>query len=163
MSSSFVKFTGPLDYRYDYEASQALGEDHWRVLRGFRYYIGELGSNEWVGVECGELSDRASVPRLLHSLIPPDGIHGQAAVVHDKLCRTLQVMRNGEPVSITRSRADEIFLEAMVALDVPWLRRRAAYTAVCAYRYVTFTRAPQEDARKVALESLWRQLYGMDC
>lgn len=163
MTSSFKKFTGPLDYRYDAEASRSLGGDHWRVLKGFRYYVGELGSDEWVDVCCGELTDRATVPRLLHSLLPPDGIHGQAAVVHDKLCRTLQISRGGDLISISRSRADEIFLEAMEALEVSWLRRRAAYAAVCAYRYVTFTRAPQEDARKVALESLWRQLYGMDC
>lgn len=163
MSSSFVKFTGPLDYRYDRDASRVLGEDHWRVLRGFRYYIGELGSNEWVDVECGELSDRASVPRLLHSLVPPDGVHGQAAVLHDKLCRTLTIIRNGKPVRITRARADAIFLEAMEALETPWLRRRLAYSAVVAYRIVSFTSEPQENPLRVRLEQRWREENQSPC
>jgi hypothetical protein len=135
---NFKQFTAPLDYRYDAEASAVLGKDHWRVLRGFRYYIGEMGSREWVDIEAGELSDRASVPRLLHSLVPPDGVHGQAAVVHDKLCRTLAIMRNGEPVMITRARAD-----------------------VSAYRLITFTSKPQEDKRRIRLEREWRRDNGV--
>lgn len=157
MSSSFKKFSGPLDYRYDAEASAILGTDHWRVLRSFRYYIGSLGSNEWVDVEAGELSDRASVPRLLHAIVPPDGVHGQAAVVHDKLCRTLTIMRDGEPASITRARADAIFLEAMVALETPWIRRSLAYAAVSTYRIVSFTSRPQENQLRARLEKEWRE------
>lgn len=163
MTSSFKKFTGPLDYRYDYEASQALGEDHWRVLRGFRYYIGELGSNAWANVDCGELSDRASVPRILWSIVPPDGAHGQAAVLHDKLCRTLTIIRDGEPVRITRARADAIFLEAMEALETPWLRRRLAYSAVVAYRIVSFTSEPQENPLRARLEREWREQNQSPC
>jgi hypothetical protein len=156
MSSSFKKFSGPLDYRYDYDASQLLGEDHWRVLRGFRYYIGELRSNEWVDIEWGELSDRASVPRILWSIVPPDGAHGQAAVLHDKLCRTLTIIKDGEPVRITRAKADALFLEAMEALNTPWLRRRLAYMAVSAYRVVSFTSEPQENPLRARLEREWR-------
>lgn len=156
MTSSFVKFSGPLDYRYDHEASQALGEDHWRVLRGFRYYIGELGSKEWVDIECGELSDRASVPRLLWSIVPPDGAHGQAAVLHDKLCRTLTITKDGELVRITRAKADALFLEAMEELKTPWLRRRLAYSAVAAYRILSFTSEPQENPLRARLEKEWR-------
>ena len=163
MSSSFVKFTGPLDYRYDADASKALGEDHWRVLRGFRYYIGDLGSNEWVDIECGELSDRASVPRNLWSIVPPDGAHGQAAVLHDKLCRTLTIIKDGVPVRITRAKADALFLEAMEALNTPWLRRRLAYTAVAAYRLVSFTSEPQENPLRAELERQWREKNQSPC
>ena len=163
MSSSFVKFTGPLDYRYDYDASQALGEDHWRVLKGFRYYIGELGSNEWVNIDCGELSDRASVPRILWSIVPPDGAHGQAAVLHDKLCRTLTIIKDGMPVRITRAKADALFLEAMEALNTPWLRRRLAYMAVSAYRVVSFTSEPQENPLRERLEREWREANLSPC
>lgn len=163
MSSSFKKFTGPLDYRYDYDASRVLGEDHWRVLRGFRYYIGELGSNGWVNVDCGELSDRASVPRILWSIVPPDGAHGQAAVLHDKLCRTLTIIRDGVPVRITRAKADALFLEAMEALNTPWLRRRLAYTAVAAYRLVSFTSEPQENPLRARLEQEWREQNQSPC
>lgn len=163
MASSFVKFSGPLDYRYDHNASLLLGDDHWRILRGFRYYIGELGSDEWVDIECGELSDRASVPRILWSIVPPDGAHGQAAVLHDKLCRTLTIMKAGTPMRITRARADAIFLEAMEALDAPWLRRRLAYTAVAAYRIVSFTSEPQENPLRARLERQWREENMRSC
>lgn len=163
MTTSFKKFTGPLDYRYDYDASQALGADHWRVLRGFRYYIGDLGSNEWVNIDCGELSDRASVPRILWSIVPPDGAHGQAAVLHDKLCRTLTIIRDGVPVRITRAKADALFLEAMEALNTQWLRRRLAYTAVAAYRLVSFTSEPQENPLRARLEREWREQNQSPC
>lgn len=155
--SSFKRFTGPLDYRFDFDASRLLGADHWRVLKGFRYYIGDLGSDEWVDIECGELSDRASVPRILHSIVPPDGVHGQAAVVHDRLCRTLTITKAGQPLRITRARADAIFLEAMEVLETPWIRRRLAYLAVSAYRVLTFTSKPQENPAREKLERDWRE------
>lgn len=163
MTTSFQRFTGPLDYRYDAAASRELREDHWRVLRGFRYYIGEMNSSEWVDVECGELSDRATVPRLLHSLVPPDGAHGQAAVVHDKLCRTLTITKDGKPFRITRAKADAIFLEAMEVLETPWIRRRLAYAAVSAYRVVSFTSKPQENPIRLKLEQEWREQFGATC
>jgi len=155
--TSFTQFSGPLDYRYDREASNALQMDLWRVLSGFRYYIGEVGGSEWVDVARGELTDRGTVPRLLQSIVPADGVHGQAAVVHDKLCRTLTITVDGLPVRITRKRADAIFLEAMEALETPWLRRRLAYTAVAAYRMATFTDKPYENPLLPALERAWRK------
>lgn len=92
----------------------------WRVERSFKYYLKtELG--ECVSVPVGFETDFASVPRLFWTLIPPDGLYTQAAVVHDytyfkKLYK--------------RSKCDRIFLDAMRVLGVPWYKRYTMYWAV---------------------------------
>lgn len=155
--SSFTAFSAPLDTRYDAEASAALGADHWRVLREFRFWadLPRLG-RIWVTVPAGYLTDGASVPRLLWSLIPPWGQYGQAAVVHDLLCEYLRVMTDaGELVAITRAECDTLFLEAMQVLQVPQPRRGAMHAGVSAYRIVSRTHRPTATPAKQRLEAQW--------
>lgn len=155
--SSFTAFSAPLDTRYDAEASRILGDDHWRVLREFRFWahIPRLG-RVWVTVPEGYLTDGASVPRLLWSLIPPWGKYGQAAVVHDLLCEYLQVVTEaGEPAAITRAECDALFLEAMQVLQVPQLRCGAMHAGVSAYRVVSRTHRPTATPIKQRLEAQW--------
>lgn len=155
--SSFTAFSAPLDTRYDAEASASLGADHWRVLREFRFWahIPRRG-RVWVTVPAGYLTDGASVPRLLWSLIPPWGQYGQAAVVHDLLCEYLAVMTDaGELVAITRAECDQLFLEAMRVLGVPSLRRHTMHTGVSAYRIVSGTHRPTATPIKRRLEAQW--------
>ena len=153
--SSFTSFTAPLDVRYDAEASRALGADHWRVTQPFRFYVGNEASGEWVNVPAGYLTDGASVPQVLWSLIPPWGAYGQAAVVHDLLCEYLATTKDGVPQKITRARCDEILLEAMVALGVPVVKRCTIYRAVALYRRLSGVDAPTNTAQKRALEAAW--------
>lgn len=155
--SSFTAFSAPLDTRYDAEASTALGADHWRVLREFRFWshIPRLG-RVWVTVPAGYLTDGASVPRLLWSLIPPWGQYGQAAVVHDLLCEYLRVMTDaGELVAITRAECDQLFLVAMQVLQVPQPRCGAMHAGVSAYRIVSRTHRPTATPIKQRLEAQW--------
>lgn len=151
--SSFTAFSAPLDVRYDAEASQALGADHWRVLRPFRFYVGS--QRAWVSVPAGYLTDGASVPRALWSLIPPWGAYGQAAVVHDLVCEYLSITVDGAPKAVTRAECDSILLEAMTVLDVPDLQRTAIYDAVVAYRLASGVSKPTSTAVKRKLESEW--------
>jgi hypothetical protein len=72
-------------------------------------------------VEDGFDTDYASTPRILWPLYPPDGKYTEAAVVHDKLYWD-------QPM--TREEADAVFLEAMEALGVPWLRRHLLHKSV---------------------------------
>lgn len=157
--SSFTAFSGRMMTYYDHEASKQLGGDHWRVTESFRYYVGGEGSNRWVTVPAGYLTDGASVPRLFWNIIPPWGPHGQAAVVHDLLCEYLQLVDNGMPVSITRAECDRILLEAMEVLEVPWLRRRTMYAAVSAYRILARIDEPSNTLFKRTLESEWGVQY----
>lgn len=72
-------------------------------------------------VPAGFVTDFASVPRPLWSILPPWGKYSPAAVVHDYLCR-----KPGFP----RKRADKIFLELMKALGVPFWKRHIMYRGV---------------------------------
>ena len=154
---SFRKFDAELFMTYDVKASKVLGKDYWRVLKGFRYYIGTKGSNRWVYIPAGYLTDGASVPQIFWSLIPQWGIYGQAAVVHDFLCEYLTVVVDGLPVRITRSEADDILLEAMHVLEVPEFTAHAIEAAVDFYRVVSRTAEPTNNPVKRKLESEWAQ------
>lgn len=153
--SSFTEFSAPLKIQYDAEASRALGADHWRVTEGFRFYVGTPDSGEWVNVPAGYLTDGASVPRMFWSLIPPWGIYGQAAVVHDILCEYLSTTLHGLPHRITRARCDQILLEAMVALQVPLVKRQLIYRSVSLYRRLARVSEPSSTPEKRYIESKW--------
>lgn len=74
-----------------------------------------------ITVPAGFVTDFASVPQLFWNLIPPYGKYTCAAVVHDYL----YVLGEG-----TKLAADQVFLEAMELLGVPWYKRRSMYRAV---------------------------------
>jgi hypothetical protein len=153
--SVFTKFDVPLLIQFDSAASAALGADHWRVAREFRYMIGSEDSQQWVTVPAGYLTDGASVPRIFWSLLPPWGANGQAAVVHDLLCEYLQIMDHGRMVSITRERADQIFIEAMRVLEVQPSQIAMIAEGLAIYRRLPNVGPPSNTLAKRLLESRW--------
>jgi hypothetical protein len=87
-----------------------------RLIAGFSYDVGELGSGEAIMVPAGFITDFSSVPWGLWNFEPPLGRAGKASVVHDLLYR----MRGVLPGRIySRQRADGIFREALGVLGVP--------------------------------------------
>ena len=154
---SFRKFDAELMMAYDAKASKRLGKDYWRVLKGFRYYLGTKGSNQWVYIPAGYLTDGASVPQIFWSVIPRWGAYGQAAVVHDFLCEYLSITSDGVPKSITRAEADDILLEAMQVLEVPEFTAQTIEAAVDFYRVVSRTSKPSSEPLKRQLEAEWAQ------
>ena len=100
------------------------GED-FTLAERFRYRVGGLNSNEIVDVPKGFRTNFASVPRIFWNIIPPDGKHGKAAVVHDYLYST-----HGLFGRYSRQRCDEIFLEAMEVLGVGAIKRNIMFRAV---------------------------------
>lgn len=153
----FTKFDAELWVTYDALASKLLGQEYWRVIKGFRYYIGSKDSNRWVEVPEGYLTDGASVPRAFWGIIPPWGSYGQAAVVHDILCEYLTIVEDGMPKRITRKEADEILLEAMHVLQVPELTAHTIYNAVKLYQITFQIDEPSNDPKKRAVEAQWAQ------
>lgn len=153
--SSFTRFSAQMSVRYDKDASKALGVDHWRVMDGFRFYVGDESSGEWVNVPAGYLTDGASVPRLFWNIIPPWGSYGQAAVVHDIVCEYLSITKNGLPKKVTRAECDGILDQALAALEVPWLTRKSITSAVGFYRMISGVSTPSTTALKRSLESKW--------
>lgn len=155
--SSFTRFSAEMSVRYDKKASMALGADHWRVMEGFYFYLGSEDSGEWVNVPAGYLTDGASVPRIFWNVIPPWGEYGQAAVVHDIVCEYLSVTRDGAPKIVSRAECDAILDQALIALEVPWLKRNAITIPVAAYRMISGVNKPTNTALKRSLEAEWRK------
>lgn len=93
----------------------------WKVVNEFVYMtnVGKLGS---VHVPACFLTDFASVPKALWNIMPPTGMYGKAAVLHDYLYRT--------PHIASKADADSVFLEAMTALGVGWWTRNVMYHGV---------------------------------
>lgn len=136
--STFTRFSAKEQLRFNKAASVLYGKSIWDTLPGFRYYIGSEGSNEYVDVETGFLTDGATIPRFLWWLLPPVDEYSQATTLHDKLCRTYTITRvvNGiaTEVKISRKRIDEILKEAMEVLEVtPW-KKEAIMLGVNTYR-----------------------------
>lgn len=157
--STFTRFNANLATSYDRAASQLLRKDYWRVERPFRYYVGQVGSNTYVDVPAGKLSDGASVPFPVNALIPAWGEYGQCAVLHDTLCDSYCVTQviNGVPtqVAIDRKEIDRILLESMLILGVERWRVHAIMFGVDAYRITTRPKAPKIIPGKLELERSW--------
>jgi len=114
------RFTDPLEPLGRYLPGGKL----FRLEEPLVYEIGQEGSGRCVVVPRGFVTDFASIPRPSQVLIPKD-VGRRAAIVHDWLYAT-----KGLKGFFTRKRCDEIFLEAMEVLKVPWATRHAMYSAV---------------------------------
>jgi len=103
----------------------------------FQYYT-EIGSPptelNYIHVEFGFLTDFASIPRLFWIWIPPNGLYGKAAVIHDYLYKNHY---------FERAQADLIFLEAMKILGVPEKKRKTMYRAVRMFGWFAFRKGQQ--------------------
>lgn len=106
-----------------------VNDTHWRVERGFTFFPEKFAP---VFVPGGFETDLASVPRFLWTLIPPFGKHSQAAVIHDFLYKMRKDITFTGPKR-SRKECDQIFLDAMKALDVPMWKRQTMYRAVRAF------------------------------
>ena len=93
---------------------------YWRLEKEFEYRIGSLDSNQFVIVPKGFITDFASIPKFLWFL-PCWAKFNKAPILHDYLYRTRRIMGD----KITRKRADDIFLEAML---VEWRYRRSRHS-----------------------------------
>jgi hypothetical protein len=155
MALFFKQFSAEAMVAFAPTESVILAADHWRVMEDFRYYLGDKNSTGWVDIPRGFLTDGATIPRIFWNLLPPWGTYGQAAIVHDFLCRYLTITKDGLSVHITRKQCDEILLEAMVVLGVPLTTRCAIYYAVCLYRAVSGIKHATNTSLYTQLEDNW--------
>ena len=91
---------------------------HWIVRQPLTYRIGV--STEEIAVPVGFVTDFASIPQALQSIIRQNGPYILPAVVHDYLYWDQ---------SCTRQQADQIFLLAMIENKVGAVHRTAIYQA----------------------------------
>ena len=116
----------------------------WRVVDSFRFYSGSEGSNLFIEVPAGFETDLASIPGLVRWLVPKVGKDAQGAVVHDEAYRSgqmsVRVFIDGlevvSRVTISRGMADSLYHQAMIALKVGRLRRKAIYYGLVAGGWV---------------------------
>lgn len=93
-------------------------DDEW-ILAGELIYVSRAG--EVFVVPRGFVTDLASIPRLLYAVIPVNGRHRAAAILHDWLYETQRT---------TRAVADALFLEAMADSGVRWSQRWVMWAGV---------------------------------
>lgn len=136
-----MKFLGPLNMKYlgPGDPGYTTGRT-WQVLEPFEYAVGCPASIVIVRCPIGQITDFASIPRILWSWLPPTGWYGKAAVLHDELYSSGLCM--GKPC--TRKFADGVLFEAMRVLEAEklldygarqselrdWLDRRIIYWGV---------------------------------
>ncbi|AUN95393.1 DUF1353 domain-containing protein [Pseudazoarcus pumilus] len=91
--------------------------------------------DERIVVPEGFRTDLASIPRLFQGLIPVNGRHRRAAVLHDYL----YVVQDR-----SRSAADRLFLTAMESVGVRWSQRWVMYAAVRVGGWLPWLRSDRE-------------------
>lgn len=115
------------------------------VRGGFRYYIGKLGSDEYIDIEDGFETDGVTLPVILEFLVRPfvpRWQYAKAVVVHDKLCEAtscnLDYLRDGgwDFRHMPRAEIDREFKTALMALGCPKFKAQIYYFGVRAWFYL---------------------------
>ena len=125
------KFLGPL-------ISEAVLPDTWRLEARFAYRTLVTGKPLVITVPKGFENDLASIPRAFTWLFPVNGKHRWAAVIHDWLYANKGFL--GERMIFTRLECDQIFLEGMKVMGVPWWKRHSMYRGVRAGGWVRWNK-----------------------
>lgn len=123
------KFIGNLDLRA-YEPGEFV------VLAGLQYI--SKGTYPYY-IPRGFITDLASIPRLMRPFFDRTGKSMKAAVLHDYLYCT-----SFTRVTLTRARADYLFLEALKACEVNLVERWAMYAGVRAGGWVYWNKRVKE-------------------
>lgn len=156
----FTNFDSELNVVLDARASEELGKKYYKVTASFRYYLNEENPDVWGYVPAGFLTDGASVPKPLWWLLPPWGVYGQSAVLHDILCETKTLFKEEIPYEISRKEADEIFRDAMKHAGVPWYIRYPMFWGVRAWGMFGWGPNKTRQAKKRAIETEYMKEYG---
>lgn len=125
------KFLDPLELEF-------IDGTKWKLTTAFDYRLGTPDGAEYVRVPREFLTDFASIPRLLWNVLPPAGLYGKAAVVHDWLYQQRVIRPAGRLCD--RAEADRTLLEAMEVLEVHRLTRLVIYAGVRVGGWLTWNR-----------------------
>lgn len=120
------KFSGYLSATQDSNTSRFVGNlrleyidgYNWRLLEPFSFVdvVGDVHTSP-----AGSITNFASTPRFLWPLLPPTGSYGAAAVIHDFLVGSK---------TVSRDKADAIFLEMLIVLGINPFERWVLYRGV---------------------------------
>ena len=100
------------------------GGTRWFILTHYFRVVTSLGT---CTIPTGFHTDGASIPRVFHNIIGPTGPGWfEAGVLHDYLYSR----HSDEHFKTTRKQADDLFLEVMFNIGVPWYLRNTIWAAV---------------------------------
>ena len=105
----------------NYPAVRQINSRQWALLEDLEYHVGSEDSTEILTVPFGFITDFASSPKWTWWIVPPFGRYSPCAVIHD-YCYTKKLY--------SRKKCDDIFLEAMIVMDVPVWQRNLMYQSV---------------------------------
>ena len=117
----------------------------WVLLEPFQYDVGAERSGDSVVVPALFMTDFASIPRPLWSILPQWGRYGNAAVVHD-----FGYWTQTRP----RAQVDRIFLEGMQVLGVGTVTRHIIYWAVRGFGWLAWMADRRRRRRGVSMIAL---------
>lgn len=115
-----------------------IGAKQWLLTSPLLYSlekpVASLPAGETLVVEEGLFTDLASIPQLFQAIIPKDGAHVPAAILHDAIYE-IRALRVKTPTGISwrfcsRKDADLIFKEALLSVGETPLRAAIMYYAV---------------------------------
>lgn len=132
---------------------------NYRVMRQFEY-VDRLGYWYRVPMDVANNStDFASIPFFLTWLVPKDGTHTPAAVLHDALIGGEKDVHyeTSAPETVPDRHADYLFREAMQQTGVAWLRRWIMWAAV-ALRSLTVKVRKDEVTGKETESKRWGRI-----
>lgn len=115
-------------------------DNKWKVYEPFVYYVGDRKNEDTIIVPKGFITDFASIPRFLWTLLDPVGPYRGAALIHDYLYN--QQTRK-------RKACDQILLEACKDLGVNWITRWTIYVNVRAFGFVAWAKNHKDDFKNV--------------
>jgi hypothetical protein len=101
----------------------------WRLVFQFEYHIGKRYSLDKITVPVNFITDFASSPFFIWSLIPPFGKYTKAAVLHDYIYQTH---------CRTRKEADDIFYEAMLVSGTKKYKARLMHWGVRLFGFLAW-------------------------
>lgn len=127
------QFTTPLRVEF-------LNGRLWKTIEPFVFQYGNYPAAPCVTIEVPRdfVMDFASIPRIFWSILPPTGIYGKAAVVHDWLYRK-QIY--------DRKTADLMFLQGMEVLEVPKWKRVVIYRSVRLFGWNAWRKRKKQNER----------------
>ena len=105
---------------FEYTGQKRGGRKLYRVLDGFVYDIGYLGSGLSISVPAGFVTDGPSMPVWLGFMLPTKRMT-KSACIHDMMRQDLRY---------SKTEGDALFLTAMLVEKTPWWLRELAFIAV---------------------------------
>lgn len=123
---------GSLSYSHREKRRFRFGKDWWVVDSEYHLHSAE----GHLVIPTGFLTDGASVPRAFWGLLQPMSEYTAIAVIHDFFYRHKGVVKwqshtlGGTTIEVTRRRADVIFRDGMIFLNVAKWKVPVMYQAV---------------------------------